>query len=297
MLASRYEPGIQRTYEEWSQHYSTTILPARPIKPRDKAKVEGVVLIAQRWILARLRNITCFSIDEMNEHIARLVADLNSRVMKRYGKSRRDLFDDLDRPAITALPTDRFIHGDWSKAQVRLDYHVPADHHDYSVPYQRATDDVEIRLSASTVEVFYKGKRCASHVRSFEYGGTTTNPEHLPASHRKYLEESDASFETWAETIGPRTVELVRVILIERPHPEHGLRSCRGLKSLLRVYARERLEAACERALVAGARSYTNVESILKCGLDRQPLTETVQSDAPPPSLDHENIRGADYYN
>src|SRR5450432_2527595 len=264
VLASRYEPGIQRTYEEWSQHYSTTILPARPIKPRDKAKVEGGVLIAQRWILARLRNITCFSIDEMNEHIARLVADLNSRVMKRYNKSRRDLFDDLDRPAITALPTDRFIHGDWSKAPVR---------------------------------VVYKGKRCASHVRSFEYGGTTTNPEHLPASHRKYLEESDASFETWAATIGPRTLDLVRVILIERPHPEHGLRSCRGLKSLLRVYAPERLEAACERALVAGARSYTNVESILKCGLDRQPLTETVQSDAPPPSLDHENIRGADYYN
>ena len=297
VLASRYEPGIQRTYEEWSQHYSTTILPARPIKPRDKAKVEGGVLIAQRWILARLRNITCFSIDEMNEHIGRLVTDLNYRVMKRYGKSRRELFDDLDRPAITALPTDRFIHGDWSKAQVRLDYHVPADHHDYSVPYQRATDDVEIRLSASTVEVFYKGKRCASHVRSFEYGGTTTNPEHLPASHRKYLVESDASFETWAETVGPRTLELVRVILIERPHPEHGLRSCRGLKSLLRVYAPERLEAACERALVAGARSYTNVESILKCGLDRQPLPETVQSDAPPPSLDHENIRGADYYN
>jgi transposase len=297
VLASRYEPGIQRTYEEWSQHYSTTILPARPIKPRDKAKVEGGVLIAQRWILARLRNLTCFSIDEMNEHIARLVADLNSRVMKRYGKSRRELFDDLDRPAITALPTDRFIHGDWSKAQVRLDYHVPVDHHDYSVPYQRATDDVEIRLSASTVEIFYQGKRCASHVRSFEYGGTTTNPEHLPASHRKYLEESDAGFETWAKTIGPQTLELVRVILIERPHPEHGLRSCRGLRSLLRAYAPERLEAACERALLAGARSYTNVESILKHGLDRQPLTEAVQSDVRPPSLDHENIRGADYYN
>jgi transposase len=297
VLASRYEPGIQRTYEEWSQHYSTTILPARPIKPRDKAKVEGGVLIVQRWILARLRNITCFSIDEMNEHISALVADLNSRVMKRYGKSRRELFDDLDRPAIIALPVDRFIHGDWSKAQVRLDYHVPVDHHDYSVPYQRATDEVEIRLSASTVEVFYKGKRCASHVRSFEYGGTTTNPEHLPASHRKYLEDSDASFEAWAETIGPRTLELVRVILIERPHPEHGLRSCRGLKSLLRVYEPTRIEAACERALVAGARSYTNVESILKCGLDRQPLIAPEPSDASPPSLDHENIRGADYYN
>ena len=297
VIASRYEPGIQRTYEEWSQHYATTILPARPIKPRDKAKVEGGVLIAQRWILARLRNVTCFSLDELNEHIATLVADLNSRVMKRYGKSRRELFEELDRPALTALPCDRFIHGDWSKAQVRLDYHVPVDHHDYSVPYQRATDEVEIRLSKAMVEIFYKTKRCASHVRSFEYGGVTTNLEHLPVSHRKYAEDSDAGFETWAATIGPSTLALVRVILIERPHPEHGLRSCRGLKSLARRYTPERIEAACERALVAGARSYMNVESILKCGLDQQPLPEAVSSDELPPSLDHENIRGADYYN
>lgn len=297
VIASRYEPGIQRTYEEWSQHYATTILPARPMKPRDKAKVEGGVLIAQRWILARLRNITCFSLDEVNEHIARLVADLNDRVMKRYGKSRRQLFDELDRPALTALPTDRFIYGDWSKATVKLDYHVLVDHHDYSVPYQCATDEVEIRTSAATVEVFYKNKRCASHVRSFEHGGATTNPEHLPLSHRKYAEESDASFEEWAATIGRHTLALVRAILIERPHPEHGLRSCRGLKSLLRVYEAARLEAACERALVAGARSYTNVESILKHGLDQQPPIEIVQGDATPPPIAHENIRGADYYN
>ena len=297
VVASRYEPGIQRTYEEWSQHYSTTILPARPMKPRDKAKVEGGVLIAQRWILARLRNVTCFSLDELNEHIAALVADLNSRVMKRYGKSRRELFDNLDRPALIALPNDRFIHGDWSKAHVNLDYHVLVDHHDYSVPYQRATDEVEIRISASTVEVFYKNKRCASHVRSFEYGGTTTNPDHLPASHKKHFEESDESFETWAATIGTQTLELVRTILIERPHPEHGTRSCRGLQSLGRKYPLERLEAACSRALIAGARSYTNVESILKRGLDQQPLAELETNDEQPPSLNHENIRGSDYYN
>jgi len=297
VVASRYEPGIQRTYEEWSQHYSTTILPARPLKPRDKAKVEGGVLIAQRWILARLRNITCFSLDEINEHIALLVADLNSRVMKRYGKSRRQLFDELDRPELTALPRDRFIHGDWSKATVKLDYHINVDHHDYSVPYQRATDEVWIRLAAATVEVFYNNKRCASHVRSFEYGGTTTDPAHMPASHRKYAEESDASFEEWAAEVGPHTLALVRAILIERPHPEHGLRSCRGLKSLTRRYAHDRIEAACERAFVAGSRSYTNVESILKHGLDQLPLIDPVQADETGPAPDHENIRGADYYN
>jgi len=256
-----------------------------------------VVAIAQRWILARLRNITCFSLDELNEHIAVLVDDLNNRVMKRYGKSRRQLFDELDRPELAALPSDRFLHGDWSKAHVKLDYHVNVDHHDYSVPYQRATDEVWIRLAAATVEVFHKGKRCASHVRSFEYGGTTTNPAHMPVSHRKYAEESDAGFEEWATEVGPHTLALVRAILIERRHPEHGLRSCRGLKSLTRRYANARIEAACERALVAGARSYTNVESILKRGLDQQPLPANVSSAEPAPSLDHENIRGADYYN
>ena len=174
---------------------------------------------------------------------------------------------------------------------------MPVDHHDYSVPYQRATDEVEIRLSAATVEVFYKNKRCASHVRSFERGGTTTNLDHLPASHRKHFEESDAGYEDWATTVGPQTLALVRVILIERPHPEHGLRSCRGLKSLTRAYSLDRLEAACERALAAGARSYTHVESILKCGLDQQPLIAPTPSHEQPPSLDHENIRGADYYN
>ena len=217
--------------------------------------------------------------------------------MKRYGKSRRQLFEDLDLPELTALPRDRFIHGDWSKATVKLDYHVNVDHHDYSVPYQRATDEVDIRLSAATVEVFYKNKRCASHVRSFEYGGTTTDPTHMPTSHRKYAEESDASFEDWAAVFGPHTLALVRAILIERPHPEHGLRSCRGLKTLARRYTHDRIEAACERALVAGARSYTNVESILKHGLDQLPLTEAVQSDEPAAARDHENIRGADYYN
>ena len=297
VIANRYEPGIQRTYEEWSQHYSTTILPARPMSPRDKAKVEGGVLIAQRWVLARLRNITCFSLDELNEHIAALVVDLNNRVMRRYGKSRRQLFDELDRPELTALPSDRFIHGDWSKAKVKLDYHVNVDHHDYSVPYQRATDEVEIRLSAATVEVYYNTKRCASHVRSFVYGGTTTDPTHMPASHRKYAEESDVGFEDWATKLGPHTLALVRAILVERPHPEHGLRSCRGLKTLTRRYPHDRIEAACERALVAGSRSYTNVESILKHGLDQLPLMEPVQADDSASVADHENIRGADYYN
>jgi transposase len=296
VTASRFEPTIQRTYEEWSQHYATTILPARPGKPRDKAKVEGGVLIAQRWILGRLRNVTCFSIAELNEQISLLLVELNSRVMKRYGKSRRALFDELDLPALAPLRSDRFVHGDWSYATVGYDYHVNVDEHHYSVPYTLVGEPVEIRRSAATIEVFSNYKRVASHARSFERAGTTTLPAHMPASHRKHAEESVAEIDAWAQRIGPCTVALVRAILDERRHPEHGYRSCRGLKSLTRRYTPERIEAASERALIAGARSYRHVESILRNGLDRQPLPVATTSGEAPQPLDHENIRGSDYY-
>ncbi len=266
------------------------------MSPRDKAKVEGGVLIAERWILGRLRNLTCFSIAELNEQIAILLVDLNSRVMKRYGKSRRELFDELDRPVLAPLPKNRFVHGDWSYATVGYDYHVTVDRHAYSVPYTLVGDYVESRLSAATVEIFLNTERVASHVRSFEVGGTTTLVDHMPAAHRKHSEESIPEIEAWATKIGVCTLTLVRAILTERRHPEHGFRSCRGLKSLMKRYAPDRIEAACERALVVGARSYLNVESILRHGLDRQPLPETTSSSDQPPPLDHENIRGPDYY-
>lgn len=164
------------------------------------------------------------------------------------------------------------------------------------MPYTLAEESVESRLTATTVEVYFKGERRATHVRSFEYGGTTTLVEHMPASHRKYREESVADLAAWAARVGPCTHALVRAILDERRHPEHGFRSCRGLKTLTKRYTPERIEAACERALVAGARSYRNVESILRHGLDQQPLVETAASGDAPPPLDHENIRGPDYY-
>lgn len=296
VVASRVEPTIQRTYEEWSQHYATAIVPARPGKPRDKAKVEGGVLIAERWILGRLRNVTCFSLAEMNEQIAALLVELNGRVMRRYSKSRRQLFEELDRPALGHLPADRLTHGDWSYATVGFDYHVTVDGHAYSVPYTLVEKYVECRCSAGTVEIFLGTKRVASHVRSFERGGTTTLAAHMPVAHRKHAEASIAELEAWAKQLGPCTSALVRAILDERRHPEHGFRPCVGLKSLIRHYAPERLEAACARALVVGARSYRNVQSILRHGLDRQPLPEPASSSEPPPPLAHDNIRGPDYY-
>ena len=295
--ASRYDPTIQRTYEELAQHYSTAILPARPASPRDKAKVEGGVLIAERWILGRLRNVTCFSLDELNEQIAALLLDLNTRAMKRYGTSRRELFDKLDAPALAPLPMQRFTHGEWSHAKVALDYHVRADHHDYSVPYRLVGEAIEVRTSAAIVEMYLRGKRVASHARSHERGGTTTSLDHMPMAHRKHAEQSVEEILAWSTQIGPHTKTLVERVLTDRPHPEHGYRSCLGLRRLVKRYGPARVESACERALVFGARSYRHVESILQRQLDTQPLPTLTTSDAEAPApLDHEQIRGPNYY-
>jgi transposase len=294
VVSSRYEPGIQRTYEELAQHYGTTVLPARPAHPRDKAKVENGVLLAERWILARLRNQTFFSLDELNARIAELVDNLNHRVMRRYGKSRHQLFVELERPALGQLRTDRFVYGEWKSAKVNLDYHIEIDRHFYSVPYTLVHELIELRASALTVEAFHRGKRVASHVRSYQRGGFTTNPEHMPAAHRKHAEWTPERITAWTDKIGPHTRALAEAILAERKHPEHGYRSCLGIIRLVERYGGERVEAACRRALAIGARSYTRVESILRARLDAAPLPETAAPAAP--GIAHENIRGPGYY-
>jgi transposase len=294
----RYDPEIQRTYEEMAQHYGTAVMPARPKKPRDKAKAETGVLVAQRWVLMRLRRQTFFTLDELNARIRELLEELNNRVMRLYGASRRELFERLDRPALRPLPARRFVYGDWITARVNLDYHVlePTDHHFYSVPHVHVGDDADVRVSATTVEVYLRGERVASHVRSHERGGATTVAEHMPKAHRAHLEWTPSRIIAWAERVGPETQQLVAAILKERPHPEMGYRSCLGLLRLGQRYGDERLEAACRRAFLAGARSYRHVHSVLKNGLDRVPLPEVAPSPRPP-LPPHENVRGSKYYN
>lgn len=290
----RYEPAIQRTFEEWGRHYGTVILPARPAHPRDKAKVEAAVLVAERWILARLRNQQFFSLAELNERIAELREQLNGRVMRRYGKSRRELFEALERSPLKALPAERFSYAEWMRVKVNIDYHVEIDRSYYSVPYQLAGQHLDCRVTASTVELFCQGERVAAHARSSRRGQYVTDPAHMPSSHRKHLEWSASRLIAWAAKVGPSTAALVEAILADRPHPEQGDRSCLGIMRLARGYGAERLEAASARALAARARSYKHVESILKHGLDRLP-SPPPRSSSPPPST-HENIRGSDYY-
>jgi transposase len=294
-LPCRYEPGIQRTYEEFSRHYGTVILPARPARPRDKAKVEVAVQVVERWILARLRNDTFFSLDALNERIGELLEQINHRPMRAYGKSRHELFERLDRPALKPLPTERFVYGEWKLARVNIDYHVAIDHHLYSVPFGLVHEYVDVRSTVSTVEIYFKGERIASHARSYRRGGYTTVSAHMPKSHQKHLEWTPSRLIHWASTVGPKTAELVAAILTERRHPEQGYRSCLGILRLEKLYGRARLEAACARAVAVRARSYRHVDSILKNGLDRVPLPEAAAEQSTLP-LQHENIRGGQYY-
>ena len=291
----RYEPELNPTYQEFAVHYGTAVFPARIRKARDKAKVESGVLVVQRWILARLRNRTFIGLDEANAAIDGLLVDLNERRMRKLDKSRRELFEELDRPALMPLPAERFVFCEWKRARVSIDYHIEVQGCYYSVPYHMFRYEVEARITASTVEVYYKGKRLASHQRLFIKGRFSTHDEHRPTHHRQYLEWSPSRILNWAGETGPSTRELAEKILLSRKYPEQAYRSCLGLLRLGTRFGAARLEAACRRALSVGAHSYKNVKSILENGLDRLPLSNETSSEEQAPLI-HENIRGPQYY-
>jgi transposase len=291
----RYEPGLQRSYAEFAQHYGTTILPARPAHARDKAKVEVAVQVAERWILARLRHETFFSLAALNARIGERLTELNARRMRRYQASRQELFARLDRPALRPLPAAPFVYGEWKLARVNIDYHVEVAGHYYSVPHALVHERVDVRSTALTVEIFHRGQRVAAHLRSAARGKHTTVTAHMPKAHQQHREWSPSRIIAWAQTVGPQTAALVEAILASRPHPEQGYRSCLGLFRLGRRDGAVRLEAACVRALAVGVRSYRHVDAILKHGLDRCPLPEA--GSAPPPRpVVHDQVRGSTYY-
>jgi transposase len=292
--AHRYEPDVNATYQEMAAHYGVAIIPARPYKPRDKAKVEAGVLLAERWIIARLRHRRFTSIGEANAAIAACVVEINARPFKKMDGSRESLFRDLDAPALRPLPAEPYRFAYWKKAKVNIDYHVDVESHYYSVPYQLVGQVVEVRLSATTVEMFCSARRVASHIRSFVKGHHSTDPAHMPESHRRHAQWTPSRIISWADKTGPAAAGLVEEILARRPHPEQGYRSALGIIRLGDRYGSDRVEAACARALHLRAYSYKSVESILKHSLDRQPLPD----DQPPlpPHPPHRNVRGARYY-
>ena len=290
--AHRYEPDTNPTYHDLAQHYGVAVLPARVRKPRDKAKVEVGVQVVQRWILAALRNRTFFSLGELNAAIARLLERLNTRPFRKLPGSRRSMFEQLDRPALRPLPTQRYVFAEWKKARVNIDYHVEVEGHYYSVPHALIRRQLDVRLTATTVECLYRGQRVASHVRSSRKGHHTTVDEHMPEKHRRMGQWTPERFIRWAEKIGPNTAALITSVLDSRRHPQQAFRSCLGILRLTKSYGDERLEAAAARALAIGALSYRSIESILTHRLDHNP-PEQIELAAP---VEHHNIRGARYY-
>ena len=288
----RYEPLLHRTYQEMAEHYGTVIVPARIKKPRDKAKVETGVLIAERQLLAVLRDQRFFSVGALNEAITPLLAKLNAQPFQKLEGSRNEWFERHERAHLLPLPATAFEVATWSFAGVNIDYHVIVDHHYYSVPYTLIHERLDVRLSATMVELFQASKRVAAHPRSHQRGRSSTLDEHRPKSHQRFLEWTPGRIVHWAHSIGPLCARLVEQIMTERPHPEQGFRSCLGIIRLAKGAGNARLEAACARALHHGTCSYRSVRSILENSLDQQPI----EQELPLPSPPHSNLRGSPYY-
>ena len=287
-----YDPAINRTYADMATHYGTAVVPARPRKPRDKSKVEAAVLLTERWIVARLRNRRFFGLDELNAAIRTHLDQLNSKVTRHLGASRRDLYQKIDKPALKPLPLQPYIYAEWKQVRIGLDYHVDIGRHYYSVPHQLLKQKLWARITARTVEIFHQGRRVASHARTSGNKQHSTVREHMPANHRFRSDMSPGVIRVQAARLGPNVEIFVDVLMRKRRHPEQAYRACLGVLKLARSYGNERVDAACERALQINAHSYSSLNSILKNGLDRQRRDASTDG----PAITHPNIRGADYF-
>lgn len=291
----RYDPDVNLAYADLARHYDVAVIPARVVRPQDKAKVENAVLQIERHVLAPLRKMTFFGVDELNAAMQPLIDALNERRMRDYDASRLELFHQIDKPVMRPLPAERYQYAEWSRAKVGIDYHVKVDEHFYSVPFGLVGTHIEIRQSATAVEFFDKGVRVSAHARSFAApGGFTTRSSDMPDSHRRHAEWTPQRIERWAASeAGPHAARAVARIMADKPHPEQGFRSALGVIRLGKRYGADRLERACERALANGAVRYRSIENILKSGLDRQPLVDEACVITMPR---HPNIRGGSYF-
>jgi transposase len=291
--ACRYDPLINPTYYAMARHYKTAIIPARKRKPRDKAKAEQGVLLVERWILAALRNRQFFSLDELNRAILELLERLNTKEFQKLKGTRRSTFEELDRPALKALPTHPFEICEFKIAKVNINYHIEVARHFYSVPSEHVRKEVEARYTARTVEILLNGQRIASHKRSFKLGGYTTLAEHMPRSHQEHVKWTPNRMTNWVGRAGPSTAKLANHILKSREHPQQAFSVILGMIRLGEKYGNDRLDRACFRALRLDEPNYRSLKSILTSGLDGLPVQEPQENETP---IEHQNIRGPEYY-
>jgi len=293
----RYEPTINPSYQQMAAYYGTAIVPARSYRPKDKAKAEVGVQIVERWIMARLRHQTFFTLAALNQAIRFLLDDLNQRPFKKLPGTRLSQFKQLDKPALRPLPTAPYRYTEIKQARVHIDYHLEFDGHYYSVPHNLVKLAVEVQACASVIAVYHQGQRVASHPRSQRKGAHSTCAEHMPQSHRAISEWSPERFLSWAGDIGAETREVVNCLLQEKRHQEQSYRRILALLSNAKKYGRDRLNNACGRALLINSPTRSSVESILKQGLDKMVDAREVDDKQGELDLDqHENVRGAAYY-
>lgn len=294
--ACRYDPDINPTYQQMAEHYGVAVIPARPYKPKDKAKAEVGVQVVERWIMMRLRKQTFYTLAALNQAIRSLLDDLNRRPFKKRPGSRLTQFQQLDQPALKPLPDTAYAYRHIKKARVHLDYHVEYNNHYYSVPYQLVKAEVMVHAGEHTLAIFHQGRQVATHTRSHNAGGHTTDSQHMAKAHRKHQEWSPQRFLSWAHSIGPHTEGVIQHQLANRRHPEHGYRACLGLLNLSKTYGKERLDAACHRATHIGGMHYKNIAAILRNSMDKVPLDKPETKPQTTLPLLHENVRGSDYY-
>lgn len=291
-LASKYEPEINQSYRAMAKYYGCPVIPARAYRPKDKAKVENAVLIASRWILARLRDQKFFSLEELNQEIWKLLEEFNNASFQKLEGSRRSLFEEVEKQELRGLPASRYVVAEWKKVKVNIDYHIRLENCFYSVPYKFRGQELECRYTDTTVELFSNGGRIASHPRHYKSGFVSTVPEHMPRSHREHMEWSPSRMLEWGQKFGPFTERCFKKLMDQCEHPELAYKQCLGIISLSKKYEKDRLENACERAFRLGAVGYQSIKSILEKGLDRIKVYGEQQDLLP----EHDNIRGKDYY-
>jgi len=295
--ACRYEPEINASYQHMADHYKTVIIPARPYKPKDKAKAENAVLIVERWIMARLRHMTFFTLYELNRNIRELLSDLNQRPFQKLPGSRLSQFELLDKPVMRALPATRYEYVEFKLARVNIDYHIEYDKRYYSVPHPLVKHQVEVQATRESVAVFFKGKQIARHARGYVQGSFSTEPSHMPEAHRQHRQWTPERLTRWATKLGPSVVAVVESLFARKKHPEQAYRSCLGLLNLSRQYDAQRLERACHRAKLIGSPTLRSIKSILKQGLDQLELPQDESKESEDSNRhSHENIRGPEYY-
>lgn len=293
--ASYYDPEKNPQYTAWANHYGTTILPARPGKPKDKAKVEAAVKYVEQAILAKLRHQKFFSIDQLNQAISKLLKVLNNTPFQKLPGTRESLFNEVEKSSLAPLPRHRYEYVEFKRVKVGLDYHICVDTHYYSVPYQHIHHTVEYRLSSNQLEVYYDGLRIASHLRQYKPGEKSTQNEHMPEAHRAHAQWTPDTFLQWAKAIGCAPAEIAAKLIKRQPHPECCYKIFLGCRNLVKLYGKTRFAASCRYALAGEAISYHSLKAILENKLEQEDIT-IIKDEADYTPSTHTNIRGADYY-